>query len=274
MGRHTALAAVLTAMLVVLSTSSAAAVDQIGHRGAASYRPENTIPAIRVAASRGARWAEVDVRVSATGTPWLMHDAYVGATTTGRGRLRSLRDSAIRALRATARWPETRPDVAAYDGRFRVPRLARAVDDAAAAGVGLVVDMKTTAGKPKIAGILRNAPGPVLVAPLSATQHRWFVDNTRLRLVWPGEPGDWAPPTWRQTDAVTVNRFDLTRWRTDWLHARGVDVWVWTLRPENRWLPEAYRAEGGAAVWGDLPGYAAQFVAMGVDGVSTDAPGF
>ncbi len=46
----------------------------IGHRGAAAVAPENTLAGIRIAAKGGARWVEVDVRLSADGVPVLSHD--------------------------------------------------------------------------------------------------------------------------------------------------------------------------------------------------------
>ena len=47
----------------------------IGHRGAAALAPENTLAGIRLAAEGGARWVEIDVRLSADGVPILSHDA-------------------------------------------------------------------------------------------------------------------------------------------------------------------------------------------------------
>lgn len=46
----------------------------IGHRGAATYAPENTLASLREAKRRGATWVEIDVKLSADGVPLLMHD--------------------------------------------------------------------------------------------------------------------------------------------------------------------------------------------------------
>jgi glycerophosphoryl diester phosphodiesterase len=57
----------------------------IAHRGASRAAPENTLPAIREAARHGARWVEVDVKLTADGKPVIIHDDTVDRTTNGRG---------------------------------------------------------------------------------------------------------------------------------------------------------------------------------------------
>jgi len=46
----------------------------IGHRGAMAYAPENTLASFREAKARGARWVEIDVKLTADSVPILMHD--------------------------------------------------------------------------------------------------------------------------------------------------------------------------------------------------------
>ena len=53
----------------------------VGHRGAATYAPENTLASLREARRRGASWVEFDVKLSADGVPILMHDAALRRTT-------------------------------------------------------------------------------------------------------------------------------------------------------------------------------------------------
>ena len=52
----------------------------IGHRGAMAYAPENTLDSFREARRRGARWVEIDVKLTADGVPILMHDASLKRT--------------------------------------------------------------------------------------------------------------------------------------------------------------------------------------------------
>jgi glycerophosphoryl diester phosphodiesterase len=57
----------------------------MAHRGGGKFAPENTLAAIRLGHSLGYRMAEVDVRFSRDGVPFLMHDAVLDRTTNGHG---------------------------------------------------------------------------------------------------------------------------------------------------------------------------------------------
>ena len=57
----------------------------IAHRGAGKLAPENTMAAFRLGAAHGFRMFECDVKLSADGVPFLLHDATLERTTSGRG---------------------------------------------------------------------------------------------------------------------------------------------------------------------------------------------
>ena len=57
----------------------------IAHRGAGKLAPENTLAAFRVGASHGYRAFECDVKLSADGVPFLLHDPTLQRTTDGHG---------------------------------------------------------------------------------------------------------------------------------------------------------------------------------------------
>jgi glycerophosphoryl diester phosphodiesterase len=57
----------------------------IAHRGAGRLAPENTLAAFRVGASHGYRAFECDVKLSADGVPFLLHDTTLQRTTNARG---------------------------------------------------------------------------------------------------------------------------------------------------------------------------------------------
>ena len=57
----------------------------IAHRGAGKLAPENTLAAFRQGASFGYRAFECDVKLSADGQLFLLHDATLDRTTDGRG---------------------------------------------------------------------------------------------------------------------------------------------------------------------------------------------
>ena len=57
----------------------------VAHRGAGKLAPENTLAAFRVGAGHGYRAFECDVKLSADGVPFLLHDSTLERTTPERG---------------------------------------------------------------------------------------------------------------------------------------------------------------------------------------------
>ena len=57
----------------------------IAHRGAGKRAPENTLAAFKLGAAHGYRMFECDVKLSADGVPFLLHDATLDRTTNGHG---------------------------------------------------------------------------------------------------------------------------------------------------------------------------------------------
>ncbi|MEO6855652.1 MAG: glycerophosphodiester phosphodiesterase [Rhodoferax sp.] len=57
----------------------------IAHRGAGKLAPENTLAAFRLGAQHGYRMFECDVKLSADGVPFLLHDDTLERTSTGTG---------------------------------------------------------------------------------------------------------------------------------------------------------------------------------------------
>jgi glycerophosphoryl diester phosphodiesterase len=57
----------------------------IAHRGAGKQAPENTLAAFRLGAAHGYRMFECDVKLSADGVPFLLHDATLERTSNGKG---------------------------------------------------------------------------------------------------------------------------------------------------------------------------------------------
>ncbi len=57
----------------------------VAHRGAGKLAPENTLAAFRLGAQHGYRMFECDVKLSADGVPFLLHDDTLERTSTGVG---------------------------------------------------------------------------------------------------------------------------------------------------------------------------------------------
>ena len=75
----------------------------MAHRGAGTLAPENTLAAFREGARRGFRAFECDVRLSADGVPYLLHDDTLERTTDGHGPAAALSWAQLSRLDA-GRW--------------------------------------------------------------------------------------------------------------------------------------------------------------------------
>jgi len=60
------------------------------HRGAGKLAPENTLTAMRVGHAHGYTMVEFDVKLAADNVAFLLHDATLERTTSGRGRADAL----------------------------------------------------------------------------------------------------------------------------------------------------------------------------------------
>lgn len=75
-------------------------VDNIAHRGAAGYAPENTIAAFDKAIEMKADYIEMDIQRSKDGELVIIHDTSVDRTTEGSGYIKDLTFNELRSLDA------------------------------------------------------------------------------------------------------------------------------------------------------------------------------
>ncbi len=117
----------------------------MAHRGAGALAPENTLAALRQGHALGYRAAEVDVKLSADGVAFLLHDDTLERTTTGRGRANALDWRALSQLDAGA-WHG-----AAFAGE-PLPAYAAVLAWCAANGVALNAEIKPVKGFERATG--------------------------------------------------------------------------------------------------------------------------
>jgi glycerophosphoryl diester phosphodiesterase len=115
------------------------------HRGASRYAPENTIPAIRIAAEIGADFAEIDIRTTKDGKHVLVHDSNVNRTTDKKGPVRDFTFDELTGLSAGA-W---------YGKSYRDSRIPSFDEGLSAYGpkLGAYLDAKDIAPEALIAAI-------------------------------------------------------------------------------------------------------------------------
>ncbi|QCJ00945.1 glycerophosphodiester phosphodiesterase family protein [Agrobacterium larrymoorei] len=114
--------------------------DQIiAHRGAPRLAPENTLAAMRSAVQKGAKWVEVDVKLTRDQKPVIIHDDTVDRTTNGKGFVAGLTLEEIRSLEARASFGEE------FAG-IKVPTLEELIETVLDLDVGLQLELKPTPG--------------------------------------------------------------------------------------------------------------------------------
>ena len=111
----------------------------IAHRGAGKLAPENTLAAFRAGAAHGYRMFECDAKLSADGVVFLMHDAELERTTSGRGTGGDQPWSALSQLDAGG-WHSR-----AFAGE-PLPTLAHVAAFCLASGHFLNIEIKPTPG--------------------------------------------------------------------------------------------------------------------------------
>lgn len=75
-------------------------VENVAHRGATGYAPENTIAAFNLAVEMKADYIEIDVQRSKDGELVVIHDTTVDRTTDGTGKIGNLTFEQLRSLDA------------------------------------------------------------------------------------------------------------------------------------------------------------------------------
>jgi glycerophosphoryl diester phosphodiesterase len=321
---------ILAAVLILTGSPALAEPLIIAHRGASGERPEHTRAAYERAIAQGADFIEPDLVISRDGVLIVRHENEIGETTdvatrpefadrhtskTVDGRLVTgwfaddFTLAELRTLRARERLPQLRPANTAFDGEEPVLTFEEVLDIAAAAGVGVVPELKhpsyfAALGLPMedafVAVLerrgLTGADAPVIVqcfevGPLQRLRTR--IATPLMQLVAArGRPFDRPDLTWAAL--VTPDGLADIAGYADWIgadtaliepapgaptaliaegHAAGLKVAAWTFRAENAFLPDADRIGADPAGHGRLRERLARFAGYGLDAAFTDHPG-
>jgi glycerophosphoryl diester phosphodiesterase len=115
----------------------------IGHRGAAQAAPENTLESLREAKRQGARWVEVDAKLTADNAVILLHDDILDRTTNGQGLAAQTTLEQVRALDAGS-W------LAPNWAGARVPTLEETVHELFNLGLNCNFEIKPCPGRERV----------------------------------------------------------------------------------------------------------------------------
>ncbi len=229
----------------------------IGHRGAASHAPENTLAGIRKAAALGVTMIEFDAKLTADGEPVLLHDDLLDRTTSGKGPARDATLAVIRTLDAGSWFGD------AFTGE-PVPTLAEALELSASLGLAVNIEIKPCRGRERetaersLAVAREVWPAdrpPPLVSSFAQDSLETALAVARdwpRGLLFDRMPGDFEAAV-AALGPATVNTAHkrLTEKTVPGLKAAGLPLLAYTVNDPDR---------------------AAALFAMGVDGVFSDVP--
>ena len=112
----------------------------IGHRGAYNSAPENTLVSFRKAAQLGAKWVEIDVRLSSDKVPVVFHDTDIDRTTNGQGPVGSFTLKSLKELDAGSHYH------ADFLGE-KIPTLMQTITLCIELNLGLNIEIKPNYGQ-------------------------------------------------------------------------------------------------------------------------------
>jgi len=212
----------------------------VAHRGAGKLAPENTLTAMRVGHAHGYRMVEFDVKLAADNVSFLLHDATLERTTSGRGRADALPWRELSRLDAGG-WHSAK-----YAGE-PLPALVSIARWARAHGVACNVEIKPTPGREAETGaavaldaatLWREADLPPLLssfAEASLAAARDAVESLPRALLLDELPDDWLDRLVRfDCVALDANHEALTAQIVDAAHRAGFRVMCYTPNERER----------------------------------------
>ncbi len=225
-------------------------VEIIAHRGYSRAAPENTLAAIK-AVGNLAGWTEMDVRLTSDGKLVLMHDEDIDRTTNGSGMIASHTYDSLRRLDAGSCFRKS-------FSSERIPTLAEAITTAKATGPRALVERKagTAADYHRLFVAQKLKPDDFGVI---AFDWNFLKDLSELNPDY--HLGALGKGTLDQAviDKAKKSGADFISWKhsninqsvVNRVHASGMQLYVYTVND---------------------PATMKKFIAMGVDGITTDEP--
>ena len=239
----------------------------IGHRGAAAYAPENTLPSFQHAVDVTADGVELDVHCSADGHLMVIHDPTLERTTNGFGSVEERTLEELRAFDAGHQFSTDNGESHPFRGQGAgIPTLEEVLD--VVRGLPVVVEIKSVRAGHAMGEWLQSSPDRerILVGGFNRREVEPAGRHARWRCTYQEELrgyvlmgkiglGRFFTPT--DVDAAMVPERHtglriVSRGFIRQAHADGIGVFVWTV---NR--PDDMR----------------RLFDWGVDGIVSDAPG-
>jgi glycerophosphoryl diester phosphodiesterase len=225
--------------------------EVIGHRAGANVAPENTAIGITKTAATGATTVEMDVRYTASGYPYLLHDETLDRTTTGTGPLTSKWVSDMGPISAAdyAPWNTMRDPAGnlLYAGtlpngkaRTEVPFTGTWLQAIKDSNVDALLDAKVTPTQTQAANLMSyvNRPDLALASRLIymgdpgnvTAMHGWYPGLRYAVIEYPPAGRVFTPDYLRSlgADTYAVPWPSFKPELAAYMHAAGLKLFVWT----------------------------------------------
>ncbi|MDP3580776.1 MAG: LamG-like jellyroll fold domain-containing protein [Ignavibacteria bacterium] len=239
--------------LALFYSNNIAQVANIAHRGGAALAPENTLAAFKNAVALKVEYFELDVYVSADDSLMIMHDGTINRTTTGAGSITALTYAQLRTFDAGVKFS------AAFTGE-KIPTLHEAlmVAKTASYNIGVVIEIKgtTTGIVGKVIKMVQDLQlkNRVIISSFSLAQ------ITESRTIDP-------------TIATQLFGSSNSNAVIDQLAAAGINWLGSSSAPTKAFLDYAHSKNVKFNSWTiNSAATMASYIALGVDGITTDNP--
>jgi len=236
-------------------TEPALLAKVIAHRGASGVAPENTLAAISLAASVGAKCVEIDASISSDNIPFVHHDDGLERCTNGSGYLCAHTAAELDALTASAGKADFENEP--------LPRLSAMVSLLSSLQIGLNLEIKPTPGLEE----------PTAIAVCDVIRDSWPMDLPLVLSSFSRE----ALAVARDSLPGAARALLVCAVPTDWHHQTQL-LQCRNLHMAAPLLDEQQAKDITDAGLGlycftvNQPDEAARLLAMGVHGVFTDYP--
>lgn len=217
-------------------------VLKIGHRGAASYEPENTLLSFKKAIELGVDMIELDIRKTKDGKLVVIHDEKVNRTTNGKGLVKDYTFDQIRSLDA---------------GKGeKIPALEEVIE-IAEGKCGLVVELKESDTEEEVISLIKEKK--VETKAIIISFYPYILQNVKnlYRGVKLGILAKEIPENYLEiiknldVDYAMIRKDKIKKEYVDNLHKIGLKVGAWTV---------------------DNKKYVKKFIKMGIDAIASNKP--
>jgi len=212
-------------------------IKYIAHRGAATFAPENTIPAFEISGKSGYWGSEADINCTSDGYWVVIHDATVDAMTDGTGNVSGMTLSQIKSLTI-----DSGNNVSDFPGT-KIPTLDEYIEVCSKHNIIPVIEVKAFKNRMEIESLINIVSKYnlidkcIIISSLITALQEIREINRSIALGWVAvNYDDSVRDTLLDLGNSFLNMIDssITLEVVNDCHAHGLKVGAWTVNNHNR----------------------------------------